>query len=180
MECPILPVGEALVAQVVAQGDFIRGLQQKLVEAGEDIGESGVDGQYGPDTAEALLHYQQTHFETAPDQVLAQFIPNAHYASCATYRRLGLGCDRVYFDATAWTPILGEAGALAVGAAIAEAVDQGLLSLDCPGAGGGGGEGGGVVAAIPSWVWWALGGAAAVAAGAVAWSVRRRREPNGG
>lgn len=174
MECPILPAGKALVTQVVAQGDFIRKLQQKLVEAGEDIGEAGVDGQYGPDTAEALLRYQQAHFETAPDQVLAEFIPNANYASCATYRRLDLGCDRVYFDTTIWTPILGEAEALAVGAAIAAAVDQGWLSLDCPGAGGGGGGGGGVVAAIPSWVWWALGGAAVVAAGAWVWSARRR------
>ena len=174
MECPILPVGRNIVTQVVAQGTFIRQLQEKLIQAGEDVGPGGANGLYGPDTAEALLRYQRAHFETLPDQVLAQFIPNANYASCATYRRLGLCCNRVYFDTSIWTPILGEAGALAAGAAIALAVDQGLLSLDCPGRCVGEG-GGGIVTAVPPWVWWTLGGAAVVAVGAVIYAASRRR-----
>ena len=44
-----------------SKGDSVKELQQALVNAGYDIGSSGVDGSYGPATQAAVTQYQKDH-----------------------------------------------------------------------------------------------------------------------
>lgn len=85
---PILPVG-GTVDRVVYRGFFVKALQQALVEAGYDVGEAGIDGLYGPDTAAALKAFQDDHPEARELDQLPGYIPY-QVAGCHTYRALGL------------------------------------------------------------------------------------------
>ena len=141
--CPILITGN--ISKVIAQGDFIRQIQQRLIAFGHDPGP--VDGLYGPKTAAALRAFQVSHAATFPDQAWSQVLPGGvAVAACATYRELGLPCDEVYCDIGIIAAWLGDtAKAAAICGAVALAADRGVISLRC----GGGGPGGITLPGLP-------------------------------
>lgn len=130
MRCPILITGT--IDRVIAQGPFIEDIQEALARAGYDPG--GVDGLYGPRTAQALRRYQNATPDTFGDLAWQAVLPGrAAAAACATYVALGLPCDEVYCDIGIIGSWLGDqARAAAVCTAVALAADQGLISLRCP------------------------------------------------
>ena len=131
MRCPILPVGQVVTGPLQVDPAFVRELQQALRRAGESV---PVNGEYGPQTAEALRSFQDKHPDTTGiDRALEIVDSRFRYASCATYRALGLRCESVYCSPAVWGPIVGsEQAALILCAAVAAAADQGLISLSCP------------------------------------------------
>lgn len=177
MRCPILITGS--VTRVLAQGDFIRQVQQRLASAGYDPGP--IDGKYGPRTAQALRAFQSANVSTLADQAWSQVLPGGvAVAACATYRALGLPCDEVYCDIAILSAWLGDTGrATAACLAVATAADQGIVNLRCGGPGGGGLPTlppstplpGGFV--VPTWI--VVGVGAVVTGGLVFWLVRRAR-----
>lgn len=132
MNCPILPVGDVVTGTLPADKEFVRQLQQALRRAGEDPGT--IDGLYGPRTAAALRSFQDKHPDlTGIDRALEVVDRRFRYASCATYRALGLGCGSVFCSPAIWAPIVGsEQAALLLCAAVAAAADRGLVNLSCP------------------------------------------------
>jgi len=119
---PILRVGEA-VDRVIYRGFFVKALQQALVNAGYDVGEAGIDGLYGPDTAAALKAFQDNHPDARELDQLPGYIPY-QIAGCHTYRALGLDV---------WTSYC-RGGVSADGATcddVMAADAQGLVSLKC-------------------------------------------------
>ena len=176
MRCPILVTGN--ISRVIAQGDFIRQIQQLLAAAGHNPGP--IDGMYGPQTAQALRAFQSANVSTLADQAWSHVLPGSvAVAACATYRALGIPCTEVYCDIGIISAWLGDTGkATAACVAVATAADQGIISLRC----GGGGltvpglpistplPGGG---SVPTWL--LVGAGAVVAGGLVFWFVRRAR-----
>lgn len=132
MNCPILPVGDVVTGVLPADATFVRQLQEALRRAGENPGP--INGQYGPATAAALRSYQDKHPDTTGiDRALEIVDRRFRYASCATYRALGLRCERVFCSPAIWGPIVGsEQAGLLLCAAVATAADQGLINLSCP------------------------------------------------
>lgn len=119
---PLLPVGET-VDRVIYRGFFVKALQQALVNAGYDVGEAGIDGLYGPDTAAALKAFQDDHPDARDQDQLPGYIPY-QVAGCRTYRALGLDV---------WTSYCrGNVSADGVTCDDVMAADaQGLVSLKC-------------------------------------------------
>ena len=132
MNCPILPVGDVVTSPLTVDQQFVRQLQLALRAAGENPGP--INGIYGPQTAAALRAFQDKHpDQTGIDRALEVVDRRFRYASCATYRALGLRCTSVYCSPVAWGPVVGsEQTALLLCAAVATAADQGLISLSCP------------------------------------------------
>lgn len=133
MRCPILLTGS--VTKVIAQGDFVRQVQEALARRGFDPGP--IDGLYGPKTAAALNSFQVANLDTFPDRAWAPLMPQGvSVAACATYRALGMDCTEVFCDIGILTAWLGDtAKAAAICTAVALAADQKVISLRCPGGG---------------------------------------------